>query len=87
MPREDRRRLDQWLFFARLQKSRSAAAALVRDGHVRINGARVLDPAKLLAVGDVLTLALARTTLVIRVEGLGERRGPAPEAQALYSTP
>ena len=83
--REDRRRLDQWLWFARLQKSRTLAAGLVRAGHVRVNGTRVTDPAKVLAAGDVLTLALARTTLVLKVENLGTRRGPAPEARGLYT--
>jgi ribosome-associated heat shock protein Hsp15 len=37
------------------------------------------------AVGDVLTIAVARTTALVRVEGLGERRGPAPEARLLYT--
>lgn len=83
--RQDRRRLDKWLFFARFAKSRSLAAEFVAAGYVRVNGRRADDPAKALAVGDVLTLALPRTTAVVRVEGLGERRGPAPEAQRLYS--
>jgi len=83
--REDRRRLDKWLWFARFAKSRSLAAELVSAGFVRVNGRRTDDPAKALAVGDVLTLALPRTTAVVRVEGLGARRGPAPEARQLYS--
>jgi ribosome-associated heat shock protein Hsp15 len=82
--REDRQRLDKWLWFARFAKSRTLAAKLVASGFVRVNGQRAENAAKAIAVGDVITLALARSTLVVRVEGLGERRGPAPEARLLY---
>jgi ribosome-associated heat shock protein Hsp15 len=83
--RDDRRRLDKWLWFARFAKTRTLAAKLVSDGFVRLNGQRVDSPAKALAIGDHLTVALPRTTAVVRVEGLGHRRGPAAEAQELYS--
>jgi ribosome-associated heat shock protein Hsp15 len=82
--REDRQRLDKWLWFARFVKSRTLAAKLVSDGFVRVNGQRAETPAKAVAVGDVLTVAIARTTAVVRVEALGARRGPAPEARQLY---
>jgi len=82
--REDRQRLDKWLWFARFAKSRTLAAKLVTSGFVRVNGQRTENAAKAVAVGDVITLALARTTVVVRVEGLGERRGPATEARLLY---
>jgi ribosome-associated heat shock protein Hsp15 len=82
--REDRQRLDKWLWFARFAKSRTLAAKLVTSGFVRVNGQRAESAAKAIAVGDVITLALARSTLVVRVEGLGARRGPAPEARQLY---
>jgi ribosome-associated heat shock protein Hsp15 len=82
--REDRQRLDKWLWFARFAKSRTLAAKLVASGFVRVNGQRAENAAKAIAVGDVITLALARSTLVVRVEGLGQRRGPAPEARLLY---
>ena len=83
--REDRQRLDKWLWFARFVKSRTLAAKLVSDGFVRVNGQRADTPAKALAIGDVITLAVARTTAVVRVEALGTRRGPAEEARRLYS--
>lgn len=83
--REDRQRLDKWLWFARFAKTRSLAARLVAAGFVRVNGLRADSAAKAVAVGDVITIALARTTLVVRVVDLGERRGPAPEAKLLYS--
>jgi ribosome-associated heat shock protein Hsp15 len=83
--RDDRQRLDKWLWFARFVKSRTLAAKLVGDGFVRVNGQRTDNPAKGIAVGDVITVAAARTTAVVRVEALGMRRGPAPEARTLYT--
>jgi ribosome-associated heat shock protein Hsp15 len=83
--REDRQRLDKWLWFARFAKTRTLAAKLVTDGFVRVNGQRVETAAKAVAVGDVLTIAVARTTALVRVEALGARRGPAPEARLLYT--
>jgi ribosome-associated heat shock protein Hsp15 len=83
--REDRQRLDKWLWFARFAKTRTLAAKLVAAGFVRVNGQRTDNPAKAVAVGDVITLALARTTAVVKVADLGERRGPAPEARLLYT--
>ncbi len=82
--REDRQRLDKWLWFARFVKSRTLAAKLIGEGFVRVNGQRAETAAKAIGVGDVLTVALSRTTAVVRVEALGTRRGPAPEARQLY---
>jgi ribosome-associated heat shock protein Hsp15 len=82
--REDRQRLDKWLWFARFAKTRTLAAKMVTSGYVRLNGQRIDNAAKAVALGDVVTIALPRTTVVVRIEGLGERRGPAPEARLLY---
>jgi ribosome-associated heat shock protein Hsp15 len=82
--REGRQRLDKWLWFARFAKTRSLAAKLVAEGHVRVNGQRTETPAKAIATGDVLTIAAPHVTAVVRVEAPGERRGPAPEARLLY---
>ncbi len=83
--REDRQRLDKWLWFCRFTKTRSLAAKVVVDGFVRINGIRAQDPAKALNVGDVVTLSLPQGVRVVRVEKLGSRRGPAVEARGLYT--
>ncbi|AWN40657.1 RNA-binding S4 domain-containing protein [Methylobacterium durans] len=80
----ERQRLDKWLWFARFAKTRSLAARLVAEGHVRVNGKRAEAPAKGLAVGDVITVAATHVTALVRVADLGERRGPAPEARRLY---
>ena len=65
-------------------RTRSAAAALVEAGHVRVNGARMLAPGHVLRANDVVTLALDRSVKVMRVIGFVERRGDAPAARALY---
>ncbi len=77
-------RIDKWLWQARFFKTRSLAAKQVSGGHVRLNGNRVQKPAQSVAPGDVLTFPQGRSVRVVRVEKLGERRGPAPEAQTLY---
>jgi ribosome-associated heat shock protein Hsp15 len=35
-------------------------------------------------VGDIMTLPAGNKVLALRILGLGERRGPATEAQTLY---
>ena len=77
-------RLDKWLWHARFFKTRSLAAKLAGGGHVRVNGVRVSKPSYSVAAGDVLTFPQARRVRVVRIVATGERRGPAPEAQALY---
>lgn len=79
-----RQRLDKWLWFARVLKSRTLAAKLVAEGHVRINGVRVDAPAKTVSPGDVLTISLERAVKVLRVVAGGSRRGPFEEARLLY---
>lgn len=80
----DRQRLDKWLWFARMARTRTAAAQLVADGHVRVNGQRVTQAAKVVRPGDVLTVALPRDVKLLRIAATGERRGPFDEARRLY---
>ena len=42
-------------------------------------------PSRAVRCGDVLTFAQGPRWLAVRVELLGARRGPAPEARTLYS--
>lgn len=81
----DKLRLDKWLWYARFFKSRARAATAVADGHVRVNAQRVTKRSTQIAAGDVLTFHQANDLRIVRVEALGVRRGPAPEAQALYT--
>lgn len=77
-------RLDKWLWHARFFKTRSLAARQVSDGHVRVNGQRAAKPSHTVQVSDVLTFTQGTRVRVVKVADLGQRRGPAPEAQALY---
>jgi len=83
---EDRawQRLDKWLWCARFMKARSDCARLVAGGLVRINRQVTDKPHARLRPGDILTLPLRQDVRVVRVLALAARRGPAPEAQALY---
>ncbi|MEO0389693.1 MAG: RNA-binding S4 domain-containing protein [Pseudomonadota bacterium] len=78
-------RLDKWLWYARFFKTRSLAATRVAAGDVRVNGERVTKRATTIAPGDVLTFAQGTAVRVIEVVAIGTRRGPAPEAQTLYT--
>jgi ribosome-associated heat shock protein Hsp15 len=80
----DRQRIDKWLWHARVVRTRSAAAALAGAGHVRINGARIDAPSRLVRPGDVVTVALDRRVRVLKMLGYSEHRGGAEAAQALY---
>jgi ribosome-associated heat shock protein Hsp15 len=80
----DRQRIDRWLWHARVVATRSTAAALAGSGHVRVNGARIRAPSRMVRTGDVITVALERHVRVLKVSGFVERRGPARTAQRLY---
>lgn len=78
-------RLDKFLWFARLTKSRSAAQTVAAARHLRIDG-RVIDKAATaVRVGDTLTFALHGRVRVIRIAALPARRGPAAEAASCYA--
>lgn len=77
-------RADKWLWHARFFKTRGLAAKVISSGHLRVNGDKVHKPARSVAPGDVLTFPQARRVRVVKILALSDRRGPAPEAQALY---
>lgn len=77
-------RIDRFLFFIRLVKSRTLAQAVIEAGHVRIDGKRVEKPSEEVRVGSIIALPLHNRVRVLKVLALPERRGPAPEARACY---
>lgn len=79
----DSARIDKWLWAARFYKTRTLAGAAVSGGKVHVNGQRV-KASRPLRIGDTLVINRDRIEVEIVVEGLSERRGPAPEAQQLY---
>ncbi|MFT3732496.1 MAG: RNA-binding S4 domain-containing protein [Hyphomicrobium sp.] len=87
VPESDRallQRIDQWLWFARIAKSRTLAQALIERGKVRVNRVKIEKASLNVRAGDVLTLSLGPRVISIEVLGIGARRGPASEAQLLY---
>lgn len=78
-----------WLWRARLFKTRGLAQAVVSEGRVRLTRAgatvRIDKPSRTVRPGDGLVYALSGRLTAIRVEAVGERRGPPAEARALYA--
>lgn len=81
---EQRQRIDKWLFFARLVKSRALAQALVEGGFVSVNGQVITLPSRMIRCGDRIDLALENGDKRLVMRAPGERRGPYPEASRLY---
>lgn len=77
-------RIDRFLYFIRLVKSRTLAQGVIETGHVRMNGKRVEKPSEDVQVGSTIALALHDEVRVFRVRSLPTRRGPASEARACY---
>ncbi len=77
-------RVDQWLWFARITKSRTLAQDLISRGKVRLNREKIDKPSTLVKPGDVLTLVVGPAVRSLEIVGIGHRRGPATEAQSLF---
>jgi ribosome-associated heat shock protein Hsp15 len=81
-------RIDKWLWYTRLFKSRSLAAKFVERGKIRLSHnerrERLTKASHPVKVGEVLTFSLHDRIRIIQVAGTGTRRGPASEAQELY---
>jgi ribosome-associated heat shock protein Hsp15 len=77
-------RLDKWLWFARVVKTRTLATALVLDGKVRLNRNRVDKPSQAVRAGDVITVAVHSRVRILKVVAPGKQRGSATIARTLY---
>jgi ribosome-associated heat shock protein Hsp15 len=77
-------RLDKWLWFARLVKTREDAVALCESRHLRMDG-RVIDKAHAsVRAGALIAFPRGNRVMVVRVTGFAARRGPASETAGLY---
>jgi len=79
----EKHRIDKWLFAARFFKTRSLAAEAIDRGRITVNGHRV-KPAKIVAIGDMLTIRINNFQYDIEIFGLSNKRGSATQAQQLY---
>ena len=77
-------RIDRFLFFIRLVKSRTLAQAVVEQGYIRIDGKTVEKPSEEVRIGSIVALPLYGQVRILRVLALPRRRGPATEARACY---
>ena len=77
-------RVDKWLWQARFFKTRSLATKLVKSGKLRLNGVLISKPSRGVEIEDILTFPKEMEIRVIKICDLGQRRGPASEAQRLY---
>ncbi len=78
-------RIDKWLWHARFFRTRTIAQTFVTSGKVRLNSERVTKANQNVKPGDVLTFVREKQLCMIEISAIATRRGPAPEAQALYN--
>lgn len=76
-------RVDAWIWAVRLAKTRSAATALCKAGHVRVNGERA-KPAQTVKPGDEVRVRTEAITRTVVVRELLAKRVGAPQAAAAY---
>jgi ribosome-associated heat shock protein Hsp15 len=76
-------RVDSWIWAVRLVKTRSAATALCKAGHVRVNGERA-KPAQAVKPGDEVRVRTEAATRIVVVRDLLQKRVSAPQAVAAY---
>ena len=76
-------RVDSWIWSVRLARTRSAASAACRAGHVRVNGDRV-KPAHAVRAGDEVRLRGEGRERVVVVQQVITKRVSAPVAAACY---
>jgi ribosomal 50S subunit-recycling heat shock protein len=82
-------RIDVWLWRARFFKTRTLAAAFVEQGRVRLSRAgaeaRIDKSSRNVKVGEGVVFVQGGRVVAVRIEALGDRRGPPVEARRLYS--
>ena len=84
MTKNEKLRVDKWLWHARFFKTRTLAAKVVLSGHLRVNSRKAEKSSTCVVAGDVLTFGQEKRVRVIKVVALGTRRGPSSEAKLLY---
>lgn len=84
-PAGEAMRVDRFLWFARLAKTRAVAQAIATRGTLRIDGRRIDRAHATVRVGSVLAWPWNGGVRIVRIDGLPDRRGPAPEAATLYT--
>ena len=77
-------RIDIYLYYIRIFKSRSIARKFVLTNRLRISGQVTQKPHKMISVGDVLTMTINDNIKILKVLDIPSRRGPYPESLNFY---
>ena len=77
-------RLDIYLYYIRIFKSRSIATKFVSNNRLRISGQVTQKPHKMISIGDVLTMTINDNIKVLKVLDIPNRRGPYSESLNFY---
>ena len=77
-------RLDLYLFYIRIFKSRNLATKFIISNRLRISGQVTQKPHKLITIGDVLSLPIQDYVKILKVVDIPKRRGPFSEALNYY---
>ena len=77
-------RLDLFLFYIRMFKSRNLATKFIISNRLRISGQVTQKPHKLISIGDVLSLPIQDYVKILKVVDIPKRRGPFSEALNYY---
>lgn len=85
MTQDDGLRIDKFLWFSRLTRTRSLAQKIAEKGHIRCAGRRIDRAHAVVRVGDVLSVPMPDGVRVLRIESLPERRVPAKLVDEIYS--
>ena len=77
-------RLDTYLYYIRIFKSRRLATKFVSSNRLRISGQVTQKSHKLISIGDVLTMTINDNIKILKVMDIPKRRGPYSEALNFY---
>ena len=77
-------RLDLYLFYIRIFKSRNLATKFIISNRLRKSGQVTQKPHKLISIGDVLSLPIQDYVKILKVVDIPKRRGPFSEALNYY---
>ena len=77
-------RLDTYLYYIRIFKSRSIATKFVLTNRLRISGQVTQKPHRMISIGDVLTMTINDNIKILKVLDIPNRRGPYSESINFY---
>ena len=77
-------RLDIYLYYIRIFKSRSLATKYILSNRLRISGQVTQKPHKMISIGDVLSMTISGNVKILKILDIPNRRGPYSESLNFY---